>query len=367
MKRLGIILGMIAAILPFVFKTKRIVDIRLAGSGPDVVYNVLFEGKKVANIRKDEEIRLALTGKGKAVEIAIGDIVIRSSDLKPKIVFNLPPLQNPKVEYTFESSDVVIKSVTDDGPYPVNWKVDGSNDFPMKIPLPATPILEGFIEKKKVYSEKMTLSKISSVTYIYDGNHLEIHPVLTGFFKTNLFSINDLEISSPISIKALALPKEISLEPIYGKMKFDGIIFKVPQIPDFEKIGNTIRITKTGFFLNDSPASGNLELPNGTSLLKWIYESGSVRFERIWNFYIDRDPPIIDVNLERSNGALVLNLKSNEWSSFVVKCGPVLMSGEGTEVSFRIRKILGNTIYIIATDKSGNTTKKEINLKEVKE
>lgn len=367
MKKIAIALGIIAAVLPFVFKSKRVVDIRLAGSGPDVVYRVLFEGKEVARMKKGEEIRLTLSGRGKAIEIAVGDIVIRSSNIKPKIFFDLPPLQNPKVDYTFEGSTLVISGVTDEGPYPVDWKVDESNDFPMRVPMPSTPTLEGYIEKKRVYSKALTLSRISSITAVYDGNSLEIHPVLSGFFKTDYFSINGLEVSSPVVIKALSLPNGISVNPIYGNIEWDGITFKTPKVPDVTSDRGRVAIEGNNFYLNDSPASGILVLPDGTSTLKWVYEEGKVHFERVWKFYIDRKPPVIEVSLKKSDGSLLLNLKSDEWSSFRVKFGPILMSGEGTEVSFRIKKILGRVLEISAIDRSGNITRKVIDIKEVRE
>lgn len=367
MKKLAMILGTIAVILPFLFKVNKVVEIRLAGSGPDIVYKVLVEGREVAKIRRGESVKLKLNKKDKAVEIAVDDIAIESMSAKPLMIFKLPPLQNPEIHYTFEGSSLVVSGITDSGPYPVNWKLNGSSDFPMKISIPSTPVLEGYIDGKKVFSKSLGLSKISSATVLYDGSRLEIHPALSGFFKTDRFSVNDLLVSSPISIEAQSLPKLISVEPVYGDLKWDGLTLKVPSVPNFESSKDEITILKNGFYLNGSPASGTLELPNGTSVLEWVYNNGSVRFERIWRFYIDKSPPVIKTSFEKIDGTLVLDVSSNEWSTFKVEFGPILMSGEGTEVSFRIRRILGKKIKITATDRSGNTTRKEIDIEGVRE
>ncbi len=367
MKRLAMILGAIAVVLPFLFKVNRIVEVRLAGSGPDIVYRVLVEGREVAKIRKGESVKLKLGKKERAVEIAVDDITIESESAKPLMVFKLPSLQSPEVHYNFNGTSLVINGITDPGPYPVNWKVNGSNDFPMRFPIPSTPVLDGYIDGERVFSEKLELSRVSSANVVYDGNQLDIHPVLSGFFKTKSFSVNGLEVSSPISIKAQSVPNVISISPVYGDVKWDGLTVKVPVVPGVEISKNSLHILGKGFYLNGSPASGTLELPDGTSTLMWIYENGPMRFERIWRFYVDRTPPVINVSVEKRFGALILNIDSNEWSTFKVILGPVIMSGEGTEVSFRIRKILGRVIEIVATDRSGNTTKKEIEVEGVRE
>ncbi len=366
MKRLAMILGAIAVVLPFIFKANKIVEIRLAGSGPDIVYKVLVEGREVARIRKGQSVKLKLKMEDKAVEVAVDDVVIESSRARPLIVFKLPPLQNPEVHYTFEGTSLVISGVTDHGPYPVDWKVNGSNDFPMRIPIPSTPILEGFIDDEKVFSESLELSSMSSVTIIYDGSQLDIHPVLSGMFKTKKFSVNGLMVSSPIRIEAQSVPNVLSIFPVYGDVKWNGLTLKIPSVPGFEMSKGSVSISEKGFYLNGSPASGTLELPDGTSTLSWVYEKGPVKFERIWKLYVDRSPPVIKVNLEKTDDALILNVVSSEWSMFNVRFGPIMMSGEGTEVSFRIKKILGKVIRITATDRSGNITKKEVEVEGVR-
>ncbi len=367
MRKFILIIVSIAATLPFIFRNGKVVEIRLAGSGPDVTYRVLVEGKERAKIKRGENVKLRLKSGERAIEVAVGDIVIDSIRSNSRIVlFSLPSLQNPIVDYTFSGSSLVVKRVYDNGPYPVEWRVNGKNNFPLTFTLPAAPTLEGYIQGKRVFSERLSLSRISHTDLSYDGNHLRVYPKLSGFFKPQFYDVNGLKLASPLSVKALTLPRKITVRPVYGSVEWDGMVLKIPEIPELSVKNFSVTLNGKGFLLDGSSASGTIELSDGTNTVEWSYTSGDMSFKRIWRFYVDRVPPKVDVNWKVVEGSMILDVRSNEWSKFKVKSGPIILTDEGTEVSFRIKKILSGKVIVYAVDRGGNETVREINLGEVK-
>jgi hypothetical protein len=364
-KILLMLLPVVIAVFIILGLLPRTVTIVVMGDGPDIDYRILVEGVERARIRKGEIVKLKLEKGEKALEIAAGNIVIDSAKSSRKVVFYLPPVQDPILDYKYEGDELKVW-ISDQGPYPVVWYANGLDHFPVKTNIPSSVIVEGFIEGKKVFEKEYPFSKIIGVKAVYDGNTLVFQPKLSGFFKPSHYEVSGIP-STDLLFKASSLPSEIDLHPVFGDVVYDGTVVHIPKIPDVSFKNDILTVKGFGFTLNGSPVEGNVELSEGTNVLEWKYENDFFKFTRVWKIFIDKTPPLIDVKWDRSGSSLTVEVKLNEWGKVTLKNGPVVLRDEGKRMYFKLRRLIGDTIEITAEDKFGNTAVKVIDLSEVKE
>jgi len=366
MKKWLVVFAVLAVtlILVLIPKEKRIV-VRVE-DGPDVTYSVLVEGTERVRVRKGEMAELKLEREERAVEVAVEGVVIDSTDVSrsAEIVFDLPPVQEPEVLYSYEGSYLTI-DVRDSGPYPVIWKANGKSP-PIRVPIGSEVAVEGKIQGVEVSKEDLSLAVLEGASMTYDGNVLRLDPILKGFFKPSSYEINGVR-SRSLVLQAESLPKAIEIIPLYGSVPGSPLTVKLPEIPDVRVENGMLVLPEGSFTLNGREITGSVELPDGTSTLVWEYREGKLVFRRVWKLFVDRKPPSIDVKVERKDGGVVIEIRSDEWARITVENGPVVLRDEGTEVYFRIRKLVNDVITVRAVDKSGNKTFKKLRVGEVGE
>ena len=283
------------------------------------------------------------------MSVAIDGKVIGSKDVSKKVVFNLPAVEIPEVLYTYSSSIVEVR-IEDENPYPITWSLNGETP-PATFEIPNPIELVGFLSGKKVFQKKLKFSRISRVSVTYDGSTLSIDPVLDGFFKPDGYEVNEI-VSTNLNFSASSLPKKLKIKPLYGDIAYDGIEVEIPEVPEFELDKDRVELPGT-FLLNGKEESGEATLPDGTSILEWVFEDENLRFTRIWKVYVDKKPPKMEVGFEKLDDSVVINVKLDEPAEVILRSGNVVLKGDGSEVYFRLR-FVPKEVEVIAKDLSGN-------------